>query len=206
MNFEQATTSLMDLANKIGQNQPAAKQAVSGAAASGNDLWTSFMHLNWSNPTWDLIILVFFILAVLIYTFALGRDRIVAVLVSTYVALAVATNLPFMDRITELIHNNNVFKFQASSFIIIFVLVFILASRGSLMSGYFSGSLWQVVILSILQIGLMISIVLSFLPTSSLTQLSEYTKIIFLGDFGKFCWIVLPILALAFFRGSGRRY
>lgn len=196
----------MDLANKLGQNQPAAKQAVSTAASSGNDLWSSFLHLNWSTPTWDLMILIFFIVAVLIYTFVLGRDRIVAVLVSTYLALAVATNLPFMDKITDLIHNNNLFKFQASSFLVVFVLIFFLASRGSLMSGYFSGSLWQVLILSILQIGLMISIIFSFLPAQSLSHISEYTKIIFTSDFGKFCWIVLPILALAFFRGRRHRF
>jgi len=154
-----------------------------------------------------LIILLFFVISVLIYSFTLGRDRIVAILISTYLALAVTTNLPFMVELTELINRGGTFTFKISSFLIVFILLFFLLSRGSLIRGLsnFSGHWWQTILFSLLQVGLLTTIILSFLPDSTLVYFSDFTRIIFLSDLGRFCWIVLPILALAFFHTKPRR-
>lgn len=195
-----ATTTLMDLANIFQQQvTPAASQA----ADSGRDLWFSFLGIDWSTPTWDLVILLFFIISVAIYSFTLGRDRIVAILISTYLALAVTTNLPFMDKLTEIINQKITLTFQISSFLIVFVLLFFLLSKGSLIQGVanISGSWWQVILFSLLQVGLLTSIILSFLPPVALSQLSDFTNLVFISDLGRFCWISLPILALVFIKG-----
>ncbi|MFA6215257.1 MAG: hypothetical protein WC768_01670 [Patescibacteria group bacterium] len=198
-----ATTTLMDLANVF--NTPGPMDVANQAADSGKELWFSFLGINWTTPTWDVVILLFIIISVLIYSFTLGRDRIVAILISTYLALAVTTNLPFMDNLDTLINKPGVFGFQVSAFLIVFALLFIFLSRSSLTQNLssLSGGWWQVILFSLLQVGLLASIILSFLPEVATNYLSPFTKTIFLSDLGKFCWIVLPILALVFFKGRG---
>ncbi len=199
-----ATTTLLDLAD-IFQEQvtPVADQATE----SGKDLWFSFLGIDWSNPTWDVIILLFFIISVLIYSFTLGRDRIVAILISTYLAWAVALNFPYVDELTELIKNTGIGLWQVSSFLLVFIFLFFFLSRSRMLQSLssFGGSWWQVIIFSLLQVGLMMSIILSLLAPEALTHLSPFTKIVFLDDLGRFCWTVLPILSLVFFDKKRRR-
>lgn len=200
MDLTTASTTLMDLANTFqDQVTPAASQA----ADSGRDLWFTFLGIDWSTPTWDVVILLFIIISVLVYSFTLGRDRIVAILISTYLALAVTTNLPFMDQLTALINKFGVFSFQVSAFLVVFAVLFFFLSRSSLTQSLssLSGSWWQVILFSLLQVGLLASIILSFLPAPAIAHLSAFTQLIFLSDLGRFCWITLPILALVFIKG-----
>ncbi|NUM25229.1 MAG: hypothetical protein HUU49_01225 [Candidatus Buchananbacteria bacterium] len=199
---EIATTTInevMDFASA-----PQTQEAVAQAKVGSHDLWLAFLNIDWSAPSWDIIILLFFLVSVLIYGFALGRNRVVAILISTYLSLAVTTNLPFMDKLTEIINRYVTFTFQVSSFLIVFILLFFLLTRGSLLQKYASlgGSWWQVIIFSLLQVGLLTSIILSFLPSEAYSNLSEFTKTVFISDVGKFCWIILPISGLIFFKGD----
>lgn len=199
---EVATTTINQVMNYV--STPAAQEAVNQAKFNVNDLWSSFSNIDWSAPSWDIIILLFFIVSILIYGFALGRNRVVAILISTYLSLAVTTNLPFMDKLTEIINRYVTFTFQVSSFLVVFVLLFFLLTRGTLLQKYGSlgGGWWQVIIFSLLQVGLLTSIILSFLPQEAYGSLSEFTKTVFISDIGKFCWIASPILALIFFKGD----
>ncbi|MFA5021533.1 MAG: hypothetical protein WC508_00415 [Patescibacteria group bacterium] len=205
INSDFATATALNVIN-VFSNQVA--DTANQAAFSGKDLWFSFLGINWVTPTWDLIILLFLIISVLIYSFTLGRDRIVAILISTYLALAVTTNLPFMDKLAAWLNQTHIFGYQISAFLIVFAVLFLMLSRSTLtqMISNLSGSWWQVIILSLLQVGLLISIILSFLPPSVSNSLSDFTKIIFTSELGKFCWIVLPILALVFFQRRANRF
>ena len=113
-----ATTTLQQLINVIGQK---AGDKLAGAStemqSGGSDLFSSFLGIDWSAPTWDIIILIFFALSVLVYSFTLGRDRIVAILIATYLALAVTTNLPFLDAATEYINSFGVVAYRFSAFL-----------------------------------------------------------------------------------------
>lgn len=204
----EATTTIMDLVNGLSEKATDVADKVGGQAVEGSlNLWLGFLGIDWSKPTWDLVILLFFAVTVFVYSFTLGRDRIVAILISTYLALAVATNFPFIDELTEMINKSGVFAFQVSAFLVVFALLFFFLSRSQLIQNLssLSGSLWQIVLFSLLQVGLFTSIILSFLPETALEHLSAFTKTIFLSDLGRFCWIVLPIIALVFIRGRPRR-
>lgn len=205
MILDATTTLLMDLADNVVAK---ANDSAGVATDGGRDLWFSFLGINWATPTWDIIILLFVILSVLIYSFTLGRDRIVALLISTYLSLAVATNLPYMEKLNELINSSGFSTFKISAFLIVFASLFIILSRSSLLQGLsnLSGGWWQIILFSLLQVGLTVSVVLSFIPHDFFNRLSPFTQIIFTSDLGKFCWIVLPILALVFIHGRRSKY
>jgi len=118
-----ATTTLQQLINAIGQK---AGDKLAGAStemqSGGGELLSGFLGIDWSAPTWDILILIFFVLSVLVYSFTLGRDRIVAILIATYLALAVTTNLPFLDVATEYINSFGAVAYRLSAFLIVFII------------------------------------------------------------------------------------
>ncbi len=205
MTLDATTTLLMDLADNV-----VAKANASASLANdgGHDFLFSFLGINWSAPAWDIIILLFIVFSVLVYSFTLGRERIVTLLISTYLSLAVATNLPFMDKLNEIINRFGFSTFKISAFLLVFCILFIVLTRSALLQGLgnMAGGWWQIILFSLLQVGLMVSVILSFLPKDFLKQLSTFTQILFISDFGKFCWIVLPILALVFVHGRRSKY
>ncbi len=172
-----------------------------------------FGVVDWSHPSWDLFIILFFVIAAFLYGLSLGRDRIIVILVSIYMSLAVATNAPFLrdvgfqQSVNEKLQS--LFVIQISMFLFVFILLFFLLSRSALMktigAGDESGKWWHVFLFSFLHVGLIISIVLSFLPADALNNLSLLTRQIFTSDIGRFVWIVGPILAMIIVRGKGEK-
>lgn len=171
----------------------------------------AFQQINWSVPTWDLFILLFFAAGSLLYGMTMGRDRVIIVLVSVYMALAVVGNAPVLKDINafQLSFNDN-FALRITFFIGTFLVLFFLVSRSALMHTLGRraslGSWWQTMLFSVLQVGLLISITLAFLPTEILNNFSDLTLQIFTSYWGKSAWLILPLIVMALSpRGSNRR-
>ena len=98
--------------------------------------------LNFSSPTWDLFIILFFLVFSLLYGLSLGRDRILVIIVSIYMALAVANSAPFLRTIegtTIQVAVGPYFAFRVTLFLSVFLIIFFLLSRSALV-GTFGGS------------------------------------------------------------------
>lgn len=164
--------------------------------------------IDWARPTWDLFIILFFIVAGFLYGLSLGRDRIVVILVSIYMALAVSTTAPYIGQLNAQIGVQNVFVFQISTFVSTFIILFLLLSRSALLrtiaSSDNSGSWWQVLVFSVLHVGLLVSITLSFLPPAALNSLSPLTRQIFASELGRFLWIIAPILIMVMIKSDAK--
>lgn len=158
--------------------------------------------VNWNLPSWDLFIIIFFVLAILIYGMSLGRERVLAVLVSVYISLAITTNLPFInEKMSQKFGLGPVFVLQILAFFASVAGVFFLLSRVGALTGFVGKpSIPVIALFSILQVGLLISCVLSFLPTTALAYLSPMVKFAFASDIGRFLWILAPIGALYLIR------
>lgn len=165
------------------------------------DFTALFTGIDFSNPTWDLFILIFFVVAAVFYGISLGRDRIIGILVSIYMALAVVAYAPFLPNFTASITINEAFAFRVSMFVGLFVLVFFLLSRSGLAKtmgdGERLGSWWQIILFSFFHVGLLISVTLSFLPIEVSQGLAPITRALFVDETARFVWLVAPILAMA---------
>lgn len=153
--------------------------------------------INWSFPTWDLFIYIFFVASIIFYGLVLGRDRILVILFSIYISLAVASNLPYInDTFAKKFGFGPVFVMKLFVFLLFVVGLYLLFSKMGLLSSFSeNASLFHIIIFSVLHVGLLISIVLSFVPQESL-GLSDFTKTLFVADFSKFLWIVAPLVAM----------
>jgi hypothetical protein len=158
--------------------------------------------VNLSQPTWDTFIVLLFIIGALLYGLSLGRDRVIVILVSVYMALAVVANAPILRdlNLLQLSLNDN-YVVKIGFFLGMFVLLFFLLSRSALLhtiaASNAPGSWWQTIVFSILQVGILISITLSFLPPEMTSALSWQTQQIFLSYWGKSAWMVLPVVFMA---------
>jgi hypothetical protein len=164
---------------------------------------SSFLaSINWATPNWDTFILLLFVIGALLYGLSLGRDRVIVILVSVYMALAVVANAPVLRdlNLLQLSLNDN-YVLKIGFFLGLFVFLFFLLSRSALLrtiggSGA-PGSWWQTIIFSILQVGLLISITLSFIPVDTTNNLTELTRTVFLSYWGKSAWLILPVIFMA---------
>jgi len=165
-----------------------------------NQLIQGAQQINWSSPSWDLFILIFFVVFSLLYGLSLGRDRIIIILVSIYIALAIVNTAPYIRDFQLDVKINEVFAFKVTTFLGIFLFLFFLISRSGLMATFGQGSsfgkAWQIFLFSFLHVGLLISIVLSYLTPTAINHLSPLTRNIFVSPNGQLFWLVAPILAI----------
>lgn len=174
-----------------------------GVLDVGSGLVNWVMAIDWSKPTWDLFIVLFFIATVFLYGMTMGRDRIIVILVSIYMALAVVSNAPLLARLHADANLSQYFAFRITTFLGVFVLLFFLLSRSALLRTFgtlAAGRWWQVFLFSVLHVGLLVSVTLSFLPSEAVGNLAPLTQRMFASDTGRFLWVVLPIFAMAIIR------
>lgn len=186
-----------------------AAEVTNTAAQSANFM----QNIDWTRPTWDLFIILFFVVAAFLYGLSLGRDRIITILVSIYMSLAIVEHTPFLKSEAFQSSINNVtsqfFVFQISAFVFLFIVLFLIISRSALMKTIASsdkaGPWWQVFIFSILHVGLLVSIILSYLPKDTVDSiLAPLTRQVFTTDFAQSLWIIGPVAAMLVFKGSAQ--
>jgi hypothetical protein len=164
---------------------------------------------DFSSPSWDLFIILFFVVFSMLYGVSLGRDRILSIIIAIYMALAVVHTVPAFSGIAGeqlSVSVGSTFAFRVTLFLGTLLLIFFFLSRSALswtLGGQDTGPLWQVVLYSILHVGLLISVTLSFLPTQTIGLFAPITRSLFLSETGRMVWVVLPIIAMVFARPRG---
>lgn len=159
----------------------------------------------WPIGNWDILLVIFLVGGSILYALFLGKRRVMVILTAIYMTLAVLAYTPFIGKISEVMGSSA----KTTIFIIGFVVLFFMVSRGALhrafSRGGYVGAWWQALLLAFLQLGLLLSIFLSFLPTNYQEHFSSLTRLVLLSDWGRFAWLVLPILVMAAMAGEKKR-
>ena len=163
-------------------------------------------NINWAHPSWDLILVMFFLVGSLIYGMSMGRDRIVIVLVAIYIAIAIVNYAPYISNFVTEVKIGNTFAFQVTMFVGMFAVLFFLLSQSALLKHLGGqaerGGTISAMIFSVLQTGLLISVILSYLPSEAVNVFSPQIQRLFVADIAKFAWVVAPIVVMAMTRGN----
>ncbi len=166
-------------------------------------------NINWTAPSWDLFIIIFFVVAVFLYGLSLGRNRILVILISIYISLALVNAFPFSEKVIAQFKMGDSFVLKITLFASIILILFFLLSHSALSSALKSrrkeGSWLQLIVFSFLHVGLLISLVLSFVPKEFVENLAPFTRKVFTTDLAQFLWLLLPIVAMCLLRGKRRR-
>lgn len=152
-----------------------------------------------SHPTWD-IVSVFAVAAIgFFYGIAAGKTRIAATLLYTYVAYAVFSALP----VEQLLVRLNFVSLGVGGFFgksVLFLVLFLilaLALGTKLRKGMArAGAWWQIFLLSFLQAGLFIHLIVTMLPPEIVVLFAPVTKTVFANPNVHVWWLVVPLLIL----------
>lgn len=159
-----------------------------------------FQGIDFRNPSWDVFVLLFFLVGALLYGLSLGRDRIIVILVSIYMSLTVVKALP--DVVLKFTFGQE-FAIQVTAFVAVFLGLFFLVSRSALVRtlgvNASDGKWYQTIIFSVLHVGLLISVTMSFLPAEVIHKFAPVTQMVFTNEWAKFAWIAAPIIAMIVF-------
>ena len=157
---------------------------------------------------WDIFIALIFLIAVFVYSFLLGKNRMIILLLNSYFSLAIIQVFPW-EKLTSLkwlgLGKSPSSSSQIFIFLGIILLFYFLMPRsilGSTLKIRKRGDAsWpQLFILGLFQVGLFATIILSFLPSQTISEFAPLFKKIFVGDEAQFVWITLPILAMVLMR------
>lgn len=157
-----------------------------------------------SHPTWDLILLFVLVAAGFFYGISAGRRKIISSIIYTYVALAVLPAIP-IERVGKILNIQDLFFLKGGIFLLLFFLMIFLLSRGGARAFAASGSWWQVFLLSFVQAGLLIHILLSFLPADKIKDLAPLTRTVFANPNFHLWWLLGPLVILVFIRKTELR-
>lgn len=153
-----------------------------------------------SHPTWDIILIFALVAAGFFYGIAAGKRRIAATILYTYVSLAIAIATP-VEKLSPLVGSKEKFFLVSGVFLVtFFLLTFLLGSRKKRWGFAPATSWWQVFLLSFLQVGLFIHLLLSFLPAQTIAMLAPITKNIFANPQLHVWWLLIPIVVLVLMR------
>ncbi|MFH1667778.1 MAG: hypothetical protein ABH884_02005 [Candidatus Komeilibacteria bacterium] len=166
-------------------------------------------NLSFAYPSWDIIVVLVFIAIAIIYAMTFGRHKVLVVLFSTYISLAIVNALPFVESLFASTFLDKLFIIKIVLFLVIFVLLYLVLKRSALLR-YMRGSspytpFMQVVALSVVHAGLLLSIIVSFFPLELIDSLSFFTRNAFASEMAQFIWIVLPILTLGLIKKPSKK-
>jgi hypothetical protein len=172
------------------------------------DIIAIINSINWNTLNWDLFIVIIFAVGILIYSFFWGRDRVFVILISSYISLALL-NKTLLLLETFNIQIDNSFINETALFIGCIIILFFILSCSAFTSVFDrspTGTVFQTVTISFLQIGFVISIIISFLSPEEINSLSIFIKSVFAENQAQSFWLLAPLISLLLFRGRRRIY
>lgn len=135
----------------------------------------------------------------ILYGVFVGRDRVVHVLISLYLALAIVTNVPILSYLYQVFHSVHNITVQLLWFLGVFVVIFFVLWRSHILRGMAQarGRVWESCLFSVLQATLTLTMIGILLPTEATKSLPSLFINLFLSDIGRSLWLLAPFVALA---------
>jgi len=156
-------------------------------------------QISWGNPTWDIFLIVFVAVIAILYGLFLGRDKLMLIFVCLYMSLAITNVAPWLRNLPPLT-TDQLFILKSGIFIGVVIILFLLLSRSTLyrtIANTPKHSGLTVIIFSILHVGLVVSVILSFMPSAYEKFLGPLTQKLFVSETAQFLWVVIPIIMMA---------
>lgn len=160
--------------------------------------------VNFSNPTWDIFLVLFFITFAFLYGIFLGRDKIVNLIIVIFFSYVLTINLSFLSNLIKNLTESQFSILSLMSFILFLLVLFFLIVKKSILSSVanYASTWWHVLFYSIIHTGLLISLSLSLLNNELLSVFGKNIKMIFIYPQAVFVWVLLSILSLIFLKKS----
>lgn len=151
-----------------------------------------------SNPTWDILLLLFFFAAVFVYGLMVGRNRIIVLLFASYPAALINEYLNYPNSFLKNLNAAQIIFLKSFSFFILSFFIFWIFKKSGFSRKELNKKTGQVLFLSFLSVGLWANIIFGYVSalSSEAVKLAPITKLLFDSNAAHIIWLVLPILVL----------
>ena len=161
---------------------------------------TEFVQ-NTSYFTWDALVVIGVIILVCAYGFTLGKDYIVPLLVSVYVAGFVMAFVPYIAWLEGLIETDAGIASTIVFFAILLIVFFVLKSNG-FFEPYIVPTGLESATFCIGISGLILVIIASFVGEEMAANFSPLVRSAFIGDIQITVWALVPVSLMVLIRGE----
>jgi len=151
-----------------------------------------------NNPTWDILMLLFFFSAVLIYGLFAGRNKTIVLLLASYPAALLNEYLPYPAGFLSRLNVSQIIFLRVFSFFVLTLIIFWILGKTGLSRKEINRKTGQVIFLSFLSVGFWANIVFGYAlkADSEIVKLAPITQFLFGSNWAHFIWLALPLLAL----------
>lgn len=159
-------------------------------------------NFNWHQPSWDLFIILFWLIAGTIYAFATGRGRVISMLLGLYAAKLFTLQIPGLESFAKQKLPPQYSPYaQLVVFASVFLILFLYLSKYTFQSAvdrkHMKGFIFSLGF-SFLLVGLMINTVISLLPVGYVSKLTPLIQYVFTQPVANILWLVSPVIFLVF--------
>lgn len=150
-------------------------------------------------------ILFFFlgVVFVLVWGLSLGRTRSLVSLLAIYIAFVLETTFPYINHVAGVLNiKTESGLIKIGLFFVIYLVVFGVLNK-SLVKVRLSmreSSVFLVGLISMLQLGLIISIIANTLPSEMLLNIPAHIDLAFASSQALFIWFLFPMISILFIR------
>ena len=155
-----------------------------------------------SNNNWMVPVFALFI--IFLAGFTLGRSRIVIATFCIYAAYFIETHFPYFAQVREALKNVPAYWLHVGLFVILLMVIFGILNRSLLRRKLCvkDASIFQILLLAILNVGFLFSVIVSYLPPTVELGLPAEILRLFNTKTAQIVWAILPIVAVLFIRSK----
>ena len=151
-----------------------------------------------SNPTWDILLLLFFFFAVFVYGLVVGRNRMIVLLLASYPAALINEYLPYPQQFLQRLNTLQILFLKSFVFFVLVLFVFWILNKAGFSRKEISKKTGHVIFLSFLNVGFWANMIFGYALKISeeAVKLAPLTRLLFGSIPSHFIWLILPLLAL----------
>lgn len=160
--------------------------------------------VNFNITSWELIILLFLIGGGFLLGILIGKNKIFLMLLGSYISSAILSVVPIKKMFPNFFIQEENFVVLIILYLVLIGIVYFIFSRTSKKArnkGFWS--IFQIFFYALFLVGIVLSMVFSFLPKDLISQFSSLTLNIFNTSFARTLWFVIPLIFIGIFRRKG---
>ncbi|MCH8049448.1 hypothetical protein IH979_01920 [Patescibacteria group bacterium] len=155
---------------------------------------------NISFTTWDTLVVLVVLAVVIAYSFTIGKDYVTTIIIALYMAAAGITFAPLLASLT-LDVDLEPHSIKIILLIALFLITLWIISHNGYFEPYIVPSGWEVVVFSVLFTGLLLTLVVTYLPQEVIDGFAPSTRLLFANDSAATIWVLAPIGAMILIKG-----
>jgi len=142
----------------------------------------------------------------LLFGLSLGRTRALVSLLGIYIAYAILSVFPYLERLQEFVKiSPELYITRVVLFLAIYIAVFVILNR-SLVKGRLTlkeASFFSVSVISFLQLGLLVTVISNIIPVSAF-KFSDNLSRYFATNEALFFWFLVPLVVVLFMKRGNK--